>query len=85
MEIHPDFVDVALSRPIDIDGVAVAAVRMREPTIDDQLAVNEMKVSEPRKEIALIANLCSLSPADVQRLPLRDYKRLQEAFMGFTV
>lgn len=77
------FVDVELSRPMVIDGAQVKALRMREPTVADQLASEEMKGSDSAKEIAMLANLCEVSPDDIKRLTLKDYKKLQAAFLGF--
>lgn len=77
------FVDVELSRPLEIDGAKVAKLRMREPTVGDQLVADEMKGSEAAKEIATLANLCQVAPDDIKRLTLKDYKRLQAAFLGF--
>ena len=56
-------------------------VRMREPTVADQLAT---KGTPEEREIALIGNLCEVSPDEVRALTLRDYRRLQVALMGFT-
>lgn len=87
---NPDFlthgdghVDVALSRSLELAGANVTSVRMREPTVADQLAGDTTKGGDAAKEIAILANLCELSPDDIKRMPLRDYKRLQVAFMGF--
>lgn len=81
---HGDgYVDVALSRSFEIAGANVTSVRMREPTVADQLAGDAAKGSDAAKEIAIMANLCELPPEDIKRMPLRDYKRLQVAFMGF--
>ena len=77
------FVDVELSRPMDIDGAQVKKLRMREPTVADQLASEEFKGGEAAKEIAMLANLCEIAPDDIKRLTLKDYKRLQAAFLGF--
>lgn len=77
------YVDVELSRPMAIDGAQVKALRMREPTVADQLASEEMKGSDSAKEIAMLANLCEVSPDDIKRLTLKDYKKLQAAFLGF--
>ena len=77
------YIDVALSRPMVIDGAQVKALRMREPTVADQLASEEMKGSDSAREIAMLANLCEVSPDDIKRLTLKDYKKLQAAFLGF--
>lgn len=77
------FVDITLSRPFEVHGAKVATVRMREPTVDDQLAADGAKGSDAAKEITMMANLAEISPDDIKRLPLRDYKRLQAGFMVF--
>ena len=76
-------VDVTLSRPISIDGTNVAAVRMREPTVGDQEVASNMSGTDASREIATFANLCGLSPDDIRKMPLRDYKRLQGAYLNF--
>lgn len=76
--------DIDLTRPLEIEGAPVSTMRMREPTVNDQVIASESKGSEAAREIAMFSNLCEVSPDDVRRLPLRDYKRLQRAFMGFT-
>ncbi|WBO60537.1 MULTISPECIES: phage tail assembly protein [unclassified Acidocella] len=78
------FVDVVLSRALDLSGSKTTVLRVREVTVDDQLTVEEMKGSEARKEISLFANLCEVSPADIAKLPLRDYARLQASLGVFT-
>ena len=77
------FVDVELTRPLEIDGAQVKVLRMREPTVGDQLASEETKGGEAAREITMLANLCQVTPDDIKRLTLRDYKKLQGAFVGF--
>lgn len=77
-------VDIELSRPIEIDGAQLTALRMREPTVADQLILEDMKGSDAAKEVALVANLCEVTPDDIKRLTLRDYRKVQKAFSGFT-
>ncbi len=78
------YVDIELSRPIEIDGAQVTALRMREPTVADQLILDEMKGSDATKEVTLVANLCEVTQDDIKRLTLRDYRKVQKAFSGFT-
>lgn len=82
--IVTDHADIKLGRPLEIAGVAVSTLRMREPTVGDQMVASEIKGSAAQQEIVMIANLCEISPDDIKRLPLRDYRKLQEAFLGFT-
>jgi hypothetical protein len=76
-------VDIELSRPIKIDGAAVTALRMREPTVNDQLVMDAKGGSDAQKELAMMANLCAVTPDDLKQLTLRDYKRVQKVFLGF--
>lgn len=75
--------DITLSRPLDIAGTMISVFRMREPTVADQEIASESSGSDAAKEIATFANLCEQSPNDIRRLPLKDYKRLQTAFVNF--
>lgn len=78
------YVDIELSRPIEIDGVQVTTLRMREPTVGDQLLVGDMKnLTEATREVTFAANLCEVSPDDMKKLTLRDYRGVQKALMGF--
>jgi hypothetical protein len=76
-------VTITLSRPLEVNGAKLETLTMREPTVGDQLAASKVKGDEAEKEVAFFANLCEIAPADVQRLPVRDYARLQAAFGGF--
>ncbi|KVE33907.1 phage tail assembly protein [Burkholderia sp. TSV86] len=76
-------VTITLSKPLEVNGVPLQEVTMREPTLDDQVASNEARGSDVLKEITLFANLCTVAPADLRRLKLRDYLRLQAAFGNF--
>lgn len=77
------FVDIALSRPLTIAGAEVKALRMREPTVADQLAAEEAKGSDATREIAMFANLCEVTPDDIKRMTLKDYRAAQKAFASF--
>lgn len=76
---------ITLSRPLEIDGARVLVLTLREPTVADQLAAEANKRSEAEQEIAMLANLCMVQQDDIKRLTLRDYKRLQAAFLLFIV
>jgi len=78
------YCDISLDRQVTLgNGVEVGAIRMREPTVDDQVRHADAKGSEATKEIATMAHLTEMSPEDIKRLPLKSYKRLQEAYEGF--
>ena len=76
-------VDIPLSKPIKIGGAETSALRMREPTGADQLAMDKTGGSDADKELGMIANLCMVTPSDLHQLTLRDYKKVQAAFTGF--
>lgn len=86
----PEFIDmtqpgravVTLSRPATIAGAQVLQITMREPTVDDQLAAEKMGEGGQADKMYM-ANLCQLAPEDIGKLPLRDFKRLQTAFLFF--
>lgn len=73
---------ITLSRPLEIDGAKVSVLTMREPTVDDQLAAEKLGSGGEADKIYM-ANLCQVTPGDIGRLPLRDFKRLQVAFSFF--
>lgn len=75
--------DITLSRPLKIAGVDVSVLRMREPTVADQEIASDMGGSDAAREIQTFANLCEQTPDDIRRLPLKDYKRLQAAYVNF--
>ncbi|MFG6501247.1 phage tail assembly protein [Sulfitobacter sp. 1A15106] len=72
---------VDLVRGLKISGAKVTQLKLREPTLDDQLA--SQKVGENADaEVALIANLAEIAPEELRAAKMRDYARLQEA-LGF--
>jgi len=73
-----DFTD----SPLMIDGTEVKSVNMREPMVDDQLAVDHIP-TQGRSEVTLIANLCELAPDAIGSLKMRQYGRLQDAYRAF--
>lgn len=86
LQVNPDgSVTVKLARGLEIAGAKVLALTMREPTVGDQLAAMPGKSSAAQEEINLFANLCTITPADVSALKMKDYGRLQEAYTSFLV
>lgn len=77
-------VTVTFAKGITVGGEKRKEVTMREPTAGDNMAARQMaKGDNAVHEITLIANLCDLSPEEVQTAPMRDYRRLQEALDFF--
>ncbi len=74
---------ITLSRGFELNGAVITEFTMREPTVGDQITASETKGSESTKDLQLFANLCEIAPADLRRLPLRDYTRVTAAFANF--
>jgi len=74
---------ITLSRAINVGGAPVVALRMREPLVRDQLAMNATNGTDLEREISLFANLCEVTPDQLKALPVRDYNRLVAAYVGF--
>lgn len=77
------FVDVKLSRAIEVGGVKTDTVRMREPTVADQETAGNIQGSDATREIMTFANLCEIAPDEIRSMTMRDYKRLQSAYITF--
>lgn len=75
--------EIKLTKPIKINGVEAKSLTMREPTVQDQLDVAALKDDPIAQELTIIANLCDVAPDDLKALTLKDYKGLQEAYVGF--
>ncbi|AGJ99394.1 hypothetical protein wNo_10210 [Wolbachia endosymbiont of Drosophila simulans wNo] len=74
---------IKLTEPIKIDGILVSELTLRRPKVRDRLAVERMGNSDAEKEVALIANLASISREAVEEFDLADYNKIQETLQGF--
>ncbi|WP_265014729.1 phage tail assembly protein [Wolbachia endosymbiont (group B) of Camptogramma bilineatum] len=74
---------IKLTEPIKIDGILVSELTLRRPKVRDRLAVERMSNNDAEKEVALIANLASISREAVEELDLADYSKIQGALQGF--
>ncbi len=70
---------IKLTEPIKIDGILVSEITLRRPKVRDRLAVERMSNNDAEKEVALIANLASISREAVEELDLADYGKIQAA------
>jgi hypothetical protein len=77
------FADITLSREFSIGGTKTKTLRMREPTVKDQRAARMSSDNDAERDLNMFANLCEVAPSELETLPLRDYGRLQDAFLGF--
>ena len=82
--LEPEKKTITLKKAIEVDGVAVTELTMREPLVSDQLAVENSGATIAQQEVAIIANLCDVAPVAIKSLTMRDYKKVQAAYMGFT-
>lgn len=76
-------VDITLPRPATFAGVEQQKLRMREPTVNDQVVASEMKGSDATREISMFANLCEVSPDEIRALPMRSFARVQKGYSSF--
>ncbi len=74
---------IKLTEPIKIDGILVSELTLRRPKVRDRLAVERMSNNDAEKEVALIANLASISREAVEELDLADYSKIQGALQDF--
>lgn len=75
-----DHADVTLRGELVVGGTKVKVIRLREPEVADELAAQKGHKDEGDREIALLANLCGVTPADLHKLKSRDYRRIQFAY-----
>lgn len=74
----------SLKKRPNIDGTEVKELRMREPTVTDQITQVKKHSDSGDAEVALIANLTEQSPEAIGALTLRQYKRCATALGFFT-
>jgi hypothetical protein len=87
--IYPEYIKegsdnsltVTLTRGFQVAGAKVTSVKLREPSLEDQLT-SQKNSNSAEAEVALIANLAEIAPDDLRGIMMRDFIRLQEA-LGF--
>jgi hypothetical protein len=77
--VATDSVDITLKYPLK----SAAVLTMRRVKVRDSLAARKMKGDEADQEIFLFANLCEVSPKQIEALDMADYKQLQDTYSGF--
>jgi len=80
-EVADGSLTVALSRGFEVAGAKVTSLKLREPSLEDQLASQKVG-NNAEAEVMLIANLAELAPEELRGVKMRDFLRLQEA-LGF--
>jgi hypothetical protein len=72
---------IKLDYPIAVGGKEVTQLEMRRPLVRDLMIAG--KISNPAEsEISLVANLCGLSPDELQQLDGADYTELQSQLLA---
>ncbi|MCG9107774.1 phage tail assembly protein, partial [Laribacter hongkongensis] len=56
---------ITLKKPIQLNGITVNQLRMREPTLGDQLDVNQLAKSNEEREIMMLSRLCDCAHTDL--------------------
>ncbi|MCD6526999.1 MAG: phage tail assembly protein [Desulfuromonas sp.] len=75
--------EIKLATPIEVDGVTVKALSMREPRVRDMLAAEKAHSDPAQKEIAMFATLCEVAPSALEELTMKDYAKVQQVYSGF--
>lgn len=78
MQKMPDYMADDGANGVKVTLLDGRVLTMREPRVEDQLAA---KGGNDEREIALVANLCEIAPAEIRALTIRNYKRLQQALV----
>jgi hypothetical protein len=74
---------ITLDHPITIDGAKIGELALRRPTVKDMRVARNSGKSDADQEIALIANLAQITPADVDSLDIADFVKVQKVLQGF--
>ncbi len=77
--------EIKLKYPVSDGGETINVLKMRAPKVRDQLNADKLNGGDAEKEVAIMANLCDLTPDIIGELDLRDYVALQEAYKSFFV
>ena len=79
--VGADSVVVKLSRHAEMNGVKQNQINLRVPTVGDlRAAAKQNKDDKEAQEITLFASLAGCAPADIERLTVKDYGRVQEGY-----
>lgn len=76
-----DGITVKLTRPVEMNGVKQNQITVRVPTVGDlRAAERQSKDDKESREIMLFATLANCAPADIERLTVKDYGRIQDCY-----
>jgi hypothetical protein len=81
LTVTADAATIKLSRPALLNGVKFDKITLRAPTVGDLRASQKLANSDSEyQEIVLFASLSDASPSDIERLSIKDYRRIQEGY-----
>jgi hypothetical protein len=69
---------ITLKYPVDMGGQPVVDLVMRRPKVKDVLAASRGGQDRDRREVALLATLCTVPQSFIEELDMADYRRLQD-------
>ena len=75
-------IKIKLATPIGINGVKTDTIVLREPTVGDSLDVHKLEPNDDDlREVLMLARLAEVSPEDLKRMSMRDFRRLQKGYL----
>ena len=81
--MQPTETTIKLEFPITSGAQLIQQITMRRPKVKDTLAAQKVAGSTAEQEVRLVANLASLTPAEIEELDAADYARVQEVLARF--
>lgn len=80
---NPNTAKINLDYPITVSGVEVSHLIMRRPKVRDLMAAQKGGGGEAEMGIALVANLCEITPDDVMELDSADWDKCEAQVQAF--
>ena len=75
-------IKVTLTTPIEINGVKTNTLILREPMVGDSLDVQKLAPDDDdQREVLMLARLADVSPEDLKRMGMRDFRRVQKGYL----
>ena len=81
LKLDAGIATVTLSKSVEISGVLVDKLTLREPTVKEMRAATlQSNGDDEELEMNLFCTLASVTKGDLEGLLMRDYRRLQAAY-----
>ncbi len=74
---------IELDYPVEDGGEPVLKLSIRRPKVRDQLLADGVEGGDAFKEVHLLATLCDVPVSVIEALDIKDYTKLQQAYLGF--